>query len=200
MNLDRARLEEALTLMGSFLDDQKVAYELVAIGGSGLLLLGIIERSTRDLDVIATVQPEGYRRADILPAEICQARDIVADHLDLEKDWLNSAPRSILNPALPNGGLPVGFQERAIVQKFGGLTLHLASRLDQICFKLHAAVDRGDPRGKHVQDLIALAPTNEELLWGGRWCRLQDPSEGFLSMLVQVLEMFGVQGVEDGLR
>lgn len=200
MDLDRHRLEEALTLVGEYLEAQGESLALVAIGGSGLLLLGVIQRATKDLDVIASVTDQDYLRADTLPPVLLEARQSVADHLGLDPYWLNSAPRSLLNPLLPNQGLPEGFQERVVLRRFGALTLHLAGRLDQICFKLHAAVDRLDPRGKHVQDLEALAPTRDELLFAARWTRLQDPSEGFLQILLQALAAFQVSDAEEELR
>lgn len=200
MDLDRDRLQEALELVGVYLESRGEGLELVAIGGSALLLLGVIDRATKDLDVIATADEQGYRRADELPRVLLDARQAVADHLDLDEGWLNSAPRSLLNPHLPNQGLPEGFQERVVKQHFGGLILHLASRFDQVCFKLHAAVDRLDPKGKHVQDLLALEPTPEELLAAARWTRIQDPSEGFFTLLVQALESLGVPDAETSLQ
>jgi hypothetical protein len=78
---------------------------------------------------------------------------------------------------------------------YGGLTLYLATRVDQIAFKLYAAVDQG-PDSKHVDDLKLLAPTNAELLYAARWTRTHDPSPGFREILVQVLAHFGVD--DDG--
>ena len=50
--LNRQRLQEALELAGSYLEDLGCAIEVVGIGGSALLLLGVIERPTQDLDLI----------------------------------------------------------------------------------------------------------------------------------------------------
>lgn len=88
-------------------------------------------------------------------------------------------------------GLPVGFSGRLETRRYGGLTLHLASRRDQIAFKLYAAVDQG-PGSKHVEDLRALAPTPEELVHAARWARTHDPSEGFRSELRAALRHFGI--------
>jgi hypothetical protein len=200
MDMEQALLKEALELVGAYLEEQGEPLELVAIGGSGLLLLGVIQRATKDLDVIAMATNEGYLRADVLPPVLLEARAAVADHLDLDEGWLNAGPRSLLNPLLPNQGLPAGFQERVVIQSFGGLTLHLASRFDQMCFKLHAAVDRLNPEGKHVQDLRALKPTREELLDAARWTRIQDPSEGFFLVLLQALAAFGIHDAKEVLR
>ena len=44
--LNLSRLREALELAGSYLEDRGSSIEVVGIGGSALLLLGIIERPT----------------------------------------------------------------------------------------------------------------------------------------------------------
>lgn len=46
-------LEEALGILGQLLLDRGLCYEVVAIGGGGLLLLGHILRTTKDLDLVA---------------------------------------------------------------------------------------------------------------------------------------------------
>ncbi len=69
----------------------------------------------------------------------------------------------------------------------GGLTLHVASRFDQVHFKLYATVDQG-PRSKHFNDLEQLAPSPEELDAAARWCREHDPSPGFEHQLGQALD------------
>jgi len=96
--------------------------------------------------------------------------------------------------------LPERFAERVETRHFGGLTLHLASRRDQIFFKLHAAADRGDPQGKHAVDLRALHPTREELIEGARWCQTHDPSTGFRQVLLLVLADFGIDDADTHLR
>ena len=67
----------------------------------------------------------------------------------------------------------------------------LASRFDQIHFKLYAAAD-DRPRGKHHRDLQRLQPTHEELRLAARWSVTHDPSEGFALMLRGVLASFGL--------
>ena len=87
-------------------------------------------------------------------------------------------------------GLPAGFETRLHTKHYHGLTVHLADRFDQICFKLYAAVDQGI-RSKHFNDLIALQPTNSELLIAKNWTITHDVSEGFaeeLESLLAILE------------
>ena len=76
------------------------------------------------------------------------------------------------------------------------LAVHLASRFDQIHFKLYALVDQG--LGRHEQDLRALEPSQEELLAAARWTITQDPSEGFRQELMSALHYLGVEDVDLG--
>jgi hypothetical protein len=188
------RLREALELVGDYLEDRGTTLEVVAIGGSALLLLGFIERPTQDLDLIAEVQAGTYLKLEELPQALRESRDAVAAHLDLAPDWINTAPSDVMDH-----GLPEGFAARCVTATFGSLTLHLASRFDQICLKLHAAADRGDPEGKHAHDLRALSPTADELLAAALWAQTHDPSQGFRSVLLHVLTDFGVNHADDQL-
>jgi hypothetical protein len=71
--------------------------------------------------------------------------------MNLWPDWINAGPASMLQL-----GLPEGFLGRAVRREYGGLVIYLASRYDQICFKVYAAAD-DSPRGKHFADLKQLA-------------------------------------------
>ncbi|MFN8205555.1 MAG: DUF6036 family nucleotidyltransferase [Solirubrobacteraceae bacterium] len=179
-------LGEQLSLMGH-------EYDLVVIGGSALLALGLVSRSTQDVDVVALAGGAGLHEALPLPQPLVEARDRVARDFALPEDWLNSeAARDMLRL-----GLPDGFMERLARREYGPfLTVRYASRIDQIHFKLHATVDRGG--GKHLADLQALAPTADELARAARWARTHDPSEGFLGVLIEVLSFFGVEDADLG--
>lgn len=166
-------------------------FELVVIGGSGLMALGKIERSTRDVDVVALRTDVGLVGAEPLPAALLRARDLVTRDFDLDRDWLNAEPAGLLDH-----GLPDGFIDRARRRDYGAsLTVWLASREDQIHFKLYATVDAGGP-GKHEQDLRALEPTREELIAAARWSRGHDPSEGYRDVLVRALSYLGVDDAD----
>lgn len=56
-------LEEALETLGEVLADQGLDAELAVIGGGSLLLSQLLERPTKDLDVVALVIDGEYRRA-----------------------------------------------------------------------------------------------------------------------------------------
>jgi hypothetical protein len=192
--LGRGRLEEALQVLGARLLETSLEYDLVAIGGGSLLLRHLGIRPTQDLDVIAVVEAGRWRKADPLPAPLAEQVSLVAEAMGLDPHWLNSAAASVMD-----NGLPEGFDDRVEVHKYGGLTLRLAGRFDQICFKLHAAVDRGELRGKHIDDLRALRPAPEELIAAAKWATTHDPSKGFRSQLVLLLAILGVQHAEQQL-
>jgi hypothetical protein len=167
-------------------------YELVVIGGSGLLALGIIERSTRDVDLLALRSGDKLDRAEPLPKGLASARNRVARDFSLPANWLNPGPTDLLTL-----GLPDGFINRLERRDYGdSLSVDLASRYDQIHFKLYALVDQGP--GKHEDDLRVLSPTEEELLAAARWSRSHDPSEGYARMLRVVLTNLGVDDVDLG--
>jgi hypothetical protein len=70
-------LEEALESLGGVLDSRGVSVGIVVAGGSGLLLLGLIERPTADLDVVGFVDGVHYAKADPLPGPLTEAvRDV----------------------------------------------------------------------------------------------------------------------------
>ena len=182
------QLEEALQTLGDLLADRGHSFEVVAIGGGGLQLIGIIDRPTKDLDLVAlrdgeTLIPAGPQ----LPLALGEAVADVARVLALAGDWLNGGPTSLLR-----FGLPEGFLSRVEHRVYGGLGLSLASRFDQIHFKLFAAAD-DRPGGKHHVDLQRLQPTHEELRAAERWVKTHDPSEGFAMMLGGVLRAFGIE-------
>ncbi|MEI8300002.1 MAG: DUF6036 family nucleotidyltransferase [Chlamydiota bacterium] len=181
MNMYAATLEQALETLGHLLLDRNYEYEVVAIGGGSLLLLGQILRMTKDLDLVALVDSEEFISAYPLPKNLLQAVNEVGLALDLGKDWLNAGPAALLEM-----GLPDGFKTRMQTRRYGGLTVHLAARFDQICFKLYASIDQG-PESKHFADLKLLNPTEDELTKAANWCITHDVSEEFSVILQQVI-------------
>src|SRR2546423_15112912 len=105
--LEENSIERALATLGALLEERGIGYEIVVVGGSALLLLGLIHRPTKDLDVLALVDQGNYVPAQPLPAGLAQAASDVAEELGLAPDWLTSGPTSQLER-----GLPEGFRER----------------------------------------------------------------------------------------
>lgn len=178
-------LDRRLSLVGERL-------ELVVIGGAALIALGLVERATRDVAVVALLFDGSLVSATPLPPAVVEARDRVAADFGLDEQWLNSGPTELLR-----WGLPEGFVGRLTSRSYGeGLTAHFASRFDQIHFKLYALVDQGP--GRHEADLLALSPERDELLAAAHWARSHDPSEGFAQELAAVLRHLGVEDADLG--
>jgi hypothetical protein len=188
--LDRSSTHELLEALGEQLAASGAGHtELVVIGGSALLALDLISRPTRDVDIVAFLSGQTLIEPRPLPTELVSAGRRVARDFGLPESWLNAAPADLLE-----FGLPDGFVDRLERHDYGeALTVHFASRFDQIHFKLYAMVDQG--AGKHEADLRNLDPTREELLAAARWTRTHDPSEGFREQLLAALAHLGVEDV-----
>lgn len=161
---------------------------LVVCGGTALAALGLVIRTTKDVDVLGMVidTPNGLFIQEIteFPVWFAEAADKVRRDFDLPENWLNLKPASQVK-----SGLPEGFEERLVRRRYGKhLAIYFISRIDQIHFKLYAAVDRGD---YHVQDLIALHPTEDELERAAKWVITQDVSMTFKLLLKDFLEVQG---------
>jgi len=182
VQLDSVALHQALTVLGNVLLDRGKQFEVVAIGGGGLLLLGMITRPTKDVDLVALVDRGYFVSAKHLPTPLLEAIAEVGKALQLGENWVNTGPSDLFLM-----GLPEGFYDRMETLRFGGLILHLAGRFDQICFKLYATVDQG-PDSKHFADLKSLQPTSEELKAAASWCKTHDVSETFAANLSEALE------------
>jgi hypothetical protein len=182
-----------LTALGEQLGATGAAFDLVVVGGSALLALRLVSRATKDVDLVAVRTEAGLVSADPLPEALSEASSRVARDFGLPLDWLNSGPAGLLD-----FGLPEGFSDRVEVREYGpALTVRFASRVDQIHFKLYAAVDASTP-GKHAADLRALEPSREELLAAARWSLTHDPSDGYREMLERALAYFGVDDADLG--
>lgn len=183
---------ELLNALAEQLEALGAKHEIVVIGGSALLALGLVDRATRDVDLVALREGDSLLTVSAIPPTLADARDIVARDFAIPSNWLNAGPAALLD-----FGLPAGFIERAEERVYGAaLTVTFASRYDQIHFKLYAMVDQGP--GKHERDLRALTPTEAELLAAARWSRTHDPSEGYREMLINALRYMGVAHADLG--
>jgi hypothetical protein len=188
---NREHAERVLSALGEQIALVGERFELVVVGGSGLLALGEIQRSTRDVDLVALRDGEDLGAAKPLPVSLSVAAERVARDFGLDEGWLNGGPTSLLDL-----GLPEGFLERLDSRDYGeALVVHFASRYDQIHFKLYAMVDEGGP-GKHEKDLRALAPSKVELLAAARWSRTHDSSEAYRENLLLALRHLGVSDAD----
>jgi hypothetical protein len=77
------------------------------------------------------------------------------------------------------------------------LVVHYLGRYDQIHFKVYAAVDQG--AGKHLDDLLALKPTSEEIENAALWSMTHDVSDGYKETLKALLDYLGFRNVTERL-
>lgn len=187
---NKTELLEALSALGELLAFRAIEADIAVIGGSALLLRDLSTRVTRDVDVVGLVDGNDLVDAQMLSSDFLDAvRDVALDR-GLEPDWINPGPTDLLTL-----GLPAGFLGRSETIQFGGLTVRVADRFDQIHFKLYAAADHG-PSSKHTKDLELLQPTTEELQAAEQWVHTHDPSPGFAASVQAVIGHLGQ--VDDG--
>ncbi len=170
---------------------------IVVCGGAALIATGLHARTTTDVDIVALMDANRALVAPTpLPDYLLRAADEVTKTLRLPEHWLNNGP-SKDEGGLFQMGLPAGFQERLHVRDCGAhLTVYFIDRIDQIHFRLYAAVDRG---GYHISDLEVLRPTDGELVAAARWAMTHDVSEGFRKLLKNLLESLGHAGAAQAI-
>jgi hypothetical protein len=181
-------LDQALRATGELLARRGQTAAIVVVGGTALNLLQVVERTTRDVDVIAAgvLQPDGpptgIQPPEPLPKALTGAIGTVARDLRLPADWLNTTVAGQWQT-----GLPPGFASRIVWKRHAGLWVGLAGRLDLIYLKLYAAADETGPATRHFADLVALRPTADELAGARAWiCQTQDPSPNMATTLETV--------------
>ncbi len=182
--INKETLEKALSLLAELIEDQDPQHYVVC-GGSSLLALGLIRRTTtKDVDVLASLEDGQLVTARPLPEWLFKAVRQASTDFGLMENWFNTGPSDDL---FFKFGFPEGLVGRLSTREYGAkLRISYISRYDQIFFKLYAASDQD--QGRHYQDLQDLKPTAEELLAAAKWTRTQDPSEGFLFVLGEVFK------------
>ena len=145
------------------LEQRGLRLEAVVIGGSALVLMGVIARLTKDVDILAPELPLAVREA---------ARAFAAERRaageDLQDDWLNNGAMSL------GDVLPRGWQARVEVVFTGrAVLLRTLGRADLVKSKLFASADRGTD----LEDCLALAPSAAELAEALPWLDRQDGNE-----------------------
>jgi hypothetical protein len=194
--LTEERLQAVFGLLdGRLARNEALPVGIVVCGGAAMIATGLLSRTTTDVDIVALVDDAQKLVAPVpLPDSLLRAAREVAETMRLPENWLNNDP-SRDEGGLFQMGLPEGFRERLHAREYGGhLTVYFIDRIDQIHFKLYAAVDRG---GYHVSDLRALRPTPEELAHAARWACTHDVSPGFRTLLKDLLETLGYDDVAE---
>ena len=178
-------LDDALSLLGHSLQSTgKPPVELVVCDGSALIAANLIHRTTKDVDILALHGASGFIDPDPLPDYLVESALFAARILNLPTDWINTGPADLFRM-----GLPEGFEQRLLKRSYGSsLTVLFISRIDQIHFKLYAAVDRG---GYHIDDLMQLYPTGSELVTAAKWSQTHDVSKPYTEILKSLLSQLG---------
>ena len=182
--MEHQEIERYLKALGGTYSDLKGPPLTLGIcGGAALSVTGLIPRATKDIDLLFPLD---------LPEPFWIACKQVAAEFGLPPNWINQGPKDLMI-----FGLPSGFEDRAIRKQYSPQLICLfASRYDQLHFKLYASVDRG---GYHVEDLLKLKPTSDEIQQAPEWCRTHDPSDGFFQILKSMLTQLGFNDVAEKL-
>ena len=142
-------MKDLLKAFDKFLKLKGLEFETVVIGGAALLIMGVIERATRDLDCLDPDIPEKIKEASMEFLETDKEYAIA-----LKKDWLNSGPEDLKKE------LPKGWIDRTISLYTGtNLIVRTLGRADFLKTKLYAYCDRQ----QDLRDCEALNPTAKEL-------------------------------------
>ena len=187
MDLTDVSLDRALTSLGMTLALRGLHFEAVAIGGGTLILHGLVARTTKDLDIVATMRDGKLVRPIPLPQVFAQAVIDVARQEGLPSNWINTGPASLLDK-----GLPVGFAKRLHREDYGGLVMWLADRRDLIALKIYAAANTAfagqmQYPNRHLSDLRILRPTPGETSFGATWARGLVPEAAYQRWVDQVV-------------
>ncbi|HEB34623.1 MAG TPA: hypothetical protein ENI18_02085, partial [Candidatus Aminicenantes bacterium] len=106
---DKKEIEKILSALGEQLDEvNAVIPELVVCGGSALNVLGLVRRTTKDVDIVAFTERDAegkifLKRAEPFPPELIEASKKVERDFDLPEKWLNPGPTSAVDSGLPDG-------------------------------------------------------------------------------------------------
>lgn len=186
--LGSRQLEEVLQAVGDLLEAEGEEISIVVVGGACLNLLGLVYRTTNDVDVIATAQRgpgDSYQLfppPQPLPATLQRAIDTVARDFGLAAEWMNTEIA-----AQWAQGLPPWLGRDVTWRRYASLEAGLAGRQTLVALKLFAAVDRG-PGSVHYQDLVKLTPTFDELQEAAAWVKTQDAAAEFSELVDQVID------------
>jgi len=181
-------IERALRMVGELLEARGERFAIVIVGGAAMNLASYVSRATTEVDVLAMADPAAgevrvVRTPDApLPAPLLAAASAVAKDVGLAEDWLDVRVAEQWRQELPPG-LPA----RVSWQEFGGLEVGVVDRHDLVAFKLYAAADHRGPSSVHVQDLLALRPSDAELAAARAWLVRQDVSPELHQVLDRVI-------------
>ena len=159
--------EKYLEALGAILESESAeSLDIMVCGGMALILQGLIDRRTRDIDSMALVVMEDgayVLKKPLVRKPVKDAIGRVATVYGITRHWLSFQARTLLDD-----GLPEGIIERAKVRQYGEkLTVRLISRYDQVHLKLKAAISR---EGPDAGDITEMGATEKEITAAAEWC------------------------------
>jgi hypothetical protein len=189
---DREQIDEALRRTGRRLAlSQTERLTLLVCGGSALNLSGVLQRPTRDVDVLGMVATSGSRPIvtdQSLPPELQRIAAVVAEELNLPEDWLNDSALDVQRL-----GLPSNILRRTVRRDYGpSLTVLSLGRRDLVALKLYASLD-GQKGQRHLNDLLLLKPTRAEIAFAVGWLLDRPTSKAFRDAVSTLAAGFGFQ-------
>ena len=165
----------------------------MVVGGAALLALGLVSRTTRDVDVVALMKDGG---AAVGRPAAARSPGSGADRGERLQPAAELAERRAGLPRQPRAA--GGPAQRAAGRDYGqALHVLFAARIDQIHFKLYATADQG--AGRHLNDLQALAASEHPAAQVTCWTMTDDPSEAHRDILLEVLAHMGVNDAAEQL-
>ncbi|PKQ29941.1 MAG: hypothetical protein CVT60_02815, partial [Actinobacteria bacterium HGW-Actinobacteria-10] len=101
-------IEELLGALGAELESAACPHVgLCVIGGAALGMLGLVDRPTKDVDVVASLEESAagiqVHALAALPDMVAKAASEVAEQFGIEGWWINVGPSSLLDIGLPGG-------------------------------------------------------------------------------------------------
>jgi hypothetical protein len=177
VKLDPGIIQKLLTSLDEKLSQLGLDREIVTCGGGALLILGVIHRATRDLDVVAPKIDEELTRVAIE----------VANEFGLDSKWLNNGPSSL------SKDLEKGWEARTQdIFRGQALLVKALGRRDLLASKLYAFCDRDE---QDLGDILGLKPAPSEVESLREWLLERDGSaywparvEKQLALLAQKLQ------------
>jgi hypothetical protein len=154
-------MKDVLKKFDKFLYQNNEYLKATIIGGSALIIMDIISRKTKDVDLLDPVIPENIKQ---LSVEFSKQYP----EFDLDSNWLNNGPIDLKKD------LPTGWQTRLVII-FSGRSMALSTlgRSDLLKSKLFACCDRQFD----FEDCISMRPTEGELDEALIWVSERDTNE-----------------------
>ncbi|MBF0106204.1 MAG: hypothetical protein HQM16_12855 [Deltaproteobacteria bacterium] len=150
-------MKNVIEAFDEYLHKQKIKFTGTIIGGAALIVLGIVDRKTRDVDCLDPSLPLDVKKASV---DFAKKFNKTTHETPLIENWFNNGPQTLKRD------LPKDWQKRAVTF-FKGQSLNLKTlgRQDLLLSKLFAYCDRQ----ADLNDCLALKPTLAELKSSYEW-------------------------------